>query len=191
MNALLHPFLLVAGGDSFGRGYPDESFRARIREWENFAHGAPRAKRESSLTLQDAGRCNLVFFGEPEYSRFIAFLLRRAGVAVRPGAFVYAGRMLPRDDSHGFLLAVPNPFDTNRTAIVQCGIPWARGQANNHRFDRIPDVICYTDEQDRFGYPIAVEAGFIEADGRVRWSPNPTTDADVNTESPDSASQPF
>ncbi|MBQ6924869.1 MAG: prolyl oligopeptidase family serine peptidase [Kiritimatiellae bacterium] len=176
MDALLHPFLLVAGSDLFGEGYPDESFASRIREWEDFAHGAPRAKREPSLTMRDVTPCNLVFFGEPEYSRLIAFLLRRAGVAVRPDAFVYAGKRLPRDERHGFLITLANPFNTNRTAIVQCGIPWATGQAHNHRFDRIPDVICYTDEEDRFGYPIAVEAGFIEADGRVRWSPNPTAE---------------
>ncbi len=185
MNALLQPFLLVAGSDYFDEGYSNEFFKVRIREWEEFAHGAPRAKRESALTLQDVGAYNLVFFGEPEYSQVIAFLLSRAGVAVRPDAFVYAGKTLPRDSHHGFLIAFPNPFNTNRTAIVQCGIPWASGQAHNHKFDRIPDVICYTDEQDRFGYPIAVEAGFVGDDGRVRWSPNPTAETYVNMESLD------
>ncbi len=184
MNALLRPFMLVAGSDYFGEGYSNEFFKVRIREWEDCAHGAPRAKRESALTLQDVGAYNLVFFGEPEYSRAIDFLLRRAGVSMRPDAFVYAGKTLPRDDHHGFLIAFPNPLNTNHTAIVQCGIPWATGQAHNHKFDRIPDVICYTDEQDRFGYPIAVEAGFIGDDGRVRWSLNPTAEA-VSTESLD------
>ena len=101
---------------------------------------------------------------------------------MRPDAFVYAGKRLPRDERHGFLITLANPFNTNRTAIVQCGIPWATRQAHNHRFDRIPDVICYTDEQDRFGYPIAVEAGFIGDDGHTRWSPNPTAEAVADTE---------
>ena len=177
MNALLRPFLLVAGGDYFGEGCSDEFFKARIREWADFAHGTPPAKRETALTMRDVVERNLVVFGEPESSRVIDFLLRRAGVAVRRDAFVYGGKRLRRDDRHGFLISLQNPFNTNRTAIVQCGLPWATGQAHNHRFDRIPDVISYTDEEDRFGYPVAEEAGFIDGDGRVRWSPNPTAEA--------------
>ena len=86
---------------------------------------------------------------------------------------------------------MPNPFNTNLTAIVQCGLPWATGQAHNHRFDRIPDVISYTDDNDRFGYPVADEAGFIGDDGKVRWSSNPTAEAYVNTEEWDSAFPQF
>ncbi len=177
MNALLRPFLLVRGGDWYGNGYSEESFNARIREWEAYAHGMPRFKQECALTLPEVSKRNLVIFGEPEYSRVISFLLNRAGVAVRRDAFLYAGKTLKRDDRHGFLIALPNPFNTNFTAVVQCGLPWATGQAHNHRFDRIPDVISYTDAMDRFGYPIADEAGFIDDDGKVRWSPNPTAEA--------------
>ena len=179
MNALLRPFLLVCGSDWYGSGYSNELFNARIREWEAYAHGTPRIKQEFALTMQDVGERNFVIFGEPEYSRVIAFLLRRAGVLVRRDAFLYAGKTLKRDDRHGFLIALQNPFNTNFTAIVQCGIPWATRQAHNHRFDRIPDVISYTDEKDRFGYPIADEAGFIGDDGKVRWSPNPTAEVYV------------
>ena len=179
MDALLRPFLLVCGGDWYGNGYANESFRARVREWEDFAHGTPPAKEERRLSMQDVGERNFVIFGEPEYSRLISFLLRHAGVEVRRDAFVYDGRTLRRDDNHGFLIALQNPFNTNRTAVVQCGLPWATGQSHNHRFDRIPDVISYTGEKDRFGYPIADEAGFIDNDGKVRWSPNPTAEVYV------------
>ena len=177
MDTLLRPFLLVCGSDWYGSGYSNELFSARIREWEAYAHGTPRSKQEFALTMQDVGDRGFVIFGEPEYSRVIAFLLRRAGVAVRRDAFLYAGKTLKRDDRHGFLIAVQNPFNTNLTAIVQCGLPWATGQSPNHRFDRIPDVISYTDEKDRFGYPIADEAGFIDNDGKVCWSQNPTAEA--------------
>ena len=191
MNALLRPFLLVCGGDWYGNGYSNEFFKARIREWEDYAHGTPRSKQEQMLTMEDVGERSFVIFGEPEYSRVISFLLRRAGVAVRRDAFVYGGKTLKRDDGHGFLIAMPNPFNTNKTAIVQCGIPWAAGQSHNHRFDRIPDVISYTGDNDRFGYPIADEAGFIGDDGKVRWSPNPTADIYVNTEEWDSVFPQF
>ncbi len=185
MDALLRPFMLVAGCDYFGEGYSNELFNARIREWEAFAHGTPRSKMEHLLTLQDVGQRDFVVFGEPEYSRLSAFLLRRAGVAVRRDAFVYGGKTLKRDAHHGFLLALQNPFNTNLAAIVQCGIPWASGQAPNHRFDRVPDVISYTDENDRFGYPVAEAAGFIDAAGRVRWSPEPFTEGIRKLEEPD------
>ena len=208
MDALLRPFLLIAGCDYFGEGYSNELFQARMREWEAFAHGTPRSKMEYLLTLQDVGQRDFVVFGEPEYSRLAAFLLRRAGVAVRRDAFEYGGKTLKRDAHHGFLLALQNPFNTNLTAIVQCGIPWASGQSPNHRFDRIPDVISYTDENDRFGYPVADEAGFIDAKDRIRWSPNPFTEGirkppepdffdytdfgrDFSTEDGDSASSRF
>ena len=191
MNALLRPFIFVCGGDGYGNDYSNHLFKARIREWEDYAHGTPRSKREQSLTMQDVGERDFVIFGEPEYSRVILFLLRRAGVTIRPEAFVYGGKILKRDDRHGFLMAMPNPFNTNLTAIVQCGLPWATGQAHNHRFDRIPDVISYTDDNDRFGYPVADEAGFIGDDGKVRWSPNPTAETYVNTEEWDSAFPQF
>ncbi len=177
MNALLRPFLLIRGSDWYGDGYSNELFNARIREWEDYAHGTPRFKQECFLTMEDVAKRSFVIFGEPEYSRVISFLLSRAGVAVRRNAFLYAGKTLKRDDRHGFLIAFQNPFNTNLTAIVQCGLPWATGQSRNHRFDRIPDVISYTDKKDRFGYPIADEAGFIGDDGKVRWSPNPTAEA--------------
>ena len=153
MNALLRPFLLVCGCDWYGDGYSNELFKARIREWEDYAHGTTRSKSETLLTMQDVGERNFVIFGEPEYSRVISFLLRRAGVSVRRDAFVYDGKILKRDEKHGFLMAMRNPFNANKTAIVQCGIPWATGQSHNHRFDRIPDVISYTGDKDRFGLP--------------------------------------
>ena len=182
MNALLRPFLLVCGCDWYGDGYSNELFKARIREWEDYAHGTPPSKLETLLTMEDVGERNFVIFGEPEYSRVIAFLLRRAGVSVRRESFIFGGKILKRDDKHGFLISMKNPFNTNKTAIVQCGIPWGTGQSHNHRFDRIPDVISYTGDKDRYGYPIADEAGFIGDDGKVRWSPNPTAEVYVEPE---------
>lgn len=112
-------------------------------------------------------------------------------MSVRRDAFVYDGKILKRDEKHGFLMAMRNPFNANKTAMVQCGIPWATGQSHNHRFDRIPDVISYTGDKDRFGYPIADEAGFIGDDGKVRWSPNPTAEVYVEPEDWDSPFQLF
>ena len=54
-----------------------------------------------------------------------------------------------------------------------------------------PDVISYTGDKDRFGYPIADEADFIGDDGKVRWSPNPTAEVYVEPEDWDSPFQLF
>lgn len=177
MNALLSPFLMVSGADYSGNGYSNELFKARVREWEDFGHGTPRSKNELQLTMRDVTTYNLFCFGEPEYSYLIAALLKKAGVSYTKKAFSCAGKTMPRDDRHGFLIAMTNPYNTNLTAVVQCGLPWATEQSPNHRFDRIPDVICYNDDTDMFGYPVAEAAGFIDDDGKVRWSPNPFTEA--------------
>lgn len=177
MNALLKPFMLISCCDNLGNTYPPEQFYNRVKEWESFGQGIPRTKTELTMTRNDVTNCNLICFGEPEYSRLILALLKRASVKINSKSFTFAGKKFNRDAGHGFLIATKNPFNTNLTAIVQCGIPWALGQSPNHKFDRIPDVISYTDENDIFGYPVAEAAGFINDDGTVRWSPNPFTES--------------
>lgn len=191
MNALLEPFMLVAGGNSSGECYDCDMFKDRIHEWELFAHGTPPSKSESRLLRADVTKYNLIFFGEPEESPIIAYILRSAGVVIRRHSFVYAGKTLKRSPDHGFLIALPSPFDKKRTVIVQCGLPWAKGQDSNHRFDRIPDVISYTSEDDMFGYPVAEAAGFINDDGTVRWSPNPFTESIKKIEEPEYDFSPY
>ena len=172
MDALLSPFAFVAGDSVYGFGYPQEDFSERVAEWVRFAHGAPFAVRETSLTLREASTRNLFLFGEPESSPLIRYCLRHSGASITRSAFVLAGKRLPRE-GHGLILALPNPFNTNLTAVVQCGLPWGRGTADNHRYDRIPDVISYSDKLDAFGYPFAEAAGFLTPSNTIRWCAPP------------------
>lgn len=170
MDALLSPFVLVAGRDRGGRGYPDEKLAEREREWERFSHGRAETIAETALTLEKARSVNLVLFGEPETSPLIGALLARAGVAITGASFEIDGRVIPRDEHHGFIIAMPSPFEPGRTAIVQCGRPWAPDGADNHRFDRIPDLAGYCDENDEFGYPLVETAAFLTPTNTYRFA---------------------
>lgn len=168
MNALLGPFMMVSGGSYYG-GYAAESFRERCAEWERFGHGAPRSKSEISLTMPDVQSNSIFVFGEPEESPLIRMLFKRGGVSYTHDAITYSGKTFERN-GRGFIFTTPNPFNPKLTAVVQCGAPWCSGQSDNHRFDRMPDVICYTVEDDENGYPIAEAAGFIGDDGKFEWA---------------------
>lgn len=163
MNALLKPFVLVAG-----EGYAPEKFSERIAEWERFAHGMPFIGKESTLTAADLEKKNLIVFGEPEESRLIRMLFTKAGVTFTAKTIAYSGKVFQRS-GRGFIVTLQSPFNPEMTAVVQCGLPWAAGQTDNHRFDRIPDVICYTEDNDEYGYPVAEAAGFLHADG-FKWA---------------------
>ncbi len=174
-DALLDPFLFVGGKDG-GTGLAVERLQARGEEWRRFAHARPRMTLEETMDLKTAHDCHLFVFGEPEDSPLVCTVLQNAGVIIASDTFNLAGRRLPRQD-HGLWLAGVNPFNSNRTAVVQCGLPWGADLPDNHRYDRIPDVIAYGRESDRFGINRAVAAGFIEADGSVRWCDPPFTEA--------------
>ena len=174
-DAFLAPFLMV-GGDDGGTGSGWTNLLARAQEWQRFAFARPAATLEADLDLAQAARRNLFVFGEPETSRLARRILEAGGVTVAPDQFQLAGRVLPRR-GHGLWFTGRNPFNPRLTAVVQCGIPWGERLPDNHRYDRIPDVIAYTADTDRWGCNVAFAAGFITAEGRVRWSDPPFTEA--------------
>ena len=174
-DAMLAPFVFV-GGDDGGTGVSLSNLQVRAHEWQRFAFALPRMALETTLDPALAERCNLFVFGEPETSPLAARILRAGQVEIAPNAFRIAGRELPRP-GHGLWFTGRNPFNTNRTAVVQAGLAWGAWTSDNHRYDRIPDVIVYTNAADRWGYNVAVAAGFTDPDGRVRWSDPPFTEA--------------
>ncbi|MGI6099878.1 MAG: prolyl oligopeptidase family serine peptidase [Lentisphaerae bacterium] len=175
-DALLKPFVFV-GGDDGGTGHSLTNLRQRAHEWRRFAFALPRMALETALEPALATNCNLFVFGEPETSPLVARILQTGKVGVMPDKFLIAGRELPRDAEHGLWFTGRNPFNTNRTAVVQSGIAWGGWTSDNHRYDRIPDVIVYTNAADRWGYNVAVAAGFVTHGGDVRWSDPPFTEA--------------
>ncbi|MDD5705214.1 MAG: prolyl oligopeptidase family serine peptidase [Kiritimatiellae bacterium] len=174
-DAFLTPFLFV-GGDDGGAGDGAALLEARSDEWQRYGHARPRQTLERELDLKQAASCNLFVFGEPEWSLLTRAILERGGVAWDAESFTIAGRRLPRA-GHGLWFTGRNPFNTNLAGVVQCGLPWGAGQSDNHRYDRIPDVIVYGPDTDRFGYNLAAAAGFVDSDGSVRWCDPPITDA--------------
>lgn len=174
-DAFLEPFMFVAGDDD-GSGGNIAYLEQRAAEWQRFAHARPRMALEEELDLREAAARHLFIFGEPEHSRLARAVLERGGAVCAADSFTIAGRRLPRA-GHGLWFTGRNPFNTNLTAVVQCGLPWGQGLADNHRYDRLPDVIVYNEDSDRFGCNVAVAAGFLDASRGVRWSDPPFTEA--------------
>ena len=175
-NALQQPFVMVGGTDGAMDFDAQRRLDARADEWLRFAHGKPRTALEPLLSAQQTAELNLFVFGEPESSFLIRRIFRKNRVSWTPETFRIGARVFPRAD-HGLWFTAPNPFNTNRTAVVQCGIPWGATISDNHRYDRIPDVMVYTGEPDFYGANLAVAAGFVAADGTIAWSEPATTPA--------------
>ena len=174
-DAFLDPFIFI-GGDDGGDGTAVTNLRERAAEWQRFAFARPRMMLETSLDIAKAARHNLFVFGEPETSPLARAILEAGGVDVNEDEFGIAGRRLPRQ-GNGIWFTGRNPFNANLTAVVQSGLAWGAGLPDNHRYDRIPDVIVFTDDTDRWGCNVALAAGFISSEGKVRWSDPAFTEA--------------
>lgn len=183
-NAFLRPFLFVGAGTNNPTYGATLRLRQQAAEWQQFAKGLPRQVLETELKAEHAALFNLFLFGEPEDSPLVRQVLEAGGVTIHPGHFQIAGREIPRA-YHGLWFTGRNPFNTNRTAIVQCGLTWGGRLPNNHRYDRLPDVIAYGTGIDFSGANLAVAAGFLDPDtGQVIWSDPPVTPAILPVETP-------
>jgi poly(3-hydroxybutyrate) depolymerase len=174
-DALLQPFLFV-GGHSTNPEAGAALLQPRAAEWCRFTRSQPRGQIESALQTNLASACHLFVFGEPETSALVRRILQEAGVQITPESFRIAGRDLPRT-GHGLWFTGRNPLNPQRLGIVQCGRSWGETLADNHRYDRIPDVMVYRGESDRWGYNLAAAAGFLDAQDRVQWYDPPVTPA--------------
>ena len=174
-NAFLQPFVFI-GGMATNPEAAVTTLMSRVSEWQTFTRCAPRAMLETTLNTNLAAACHLFVFGEPETSPLVRRVLANAGVEVSSNTFRIAGRTLPRTD-HGLWFTGSNPFNPQRSGIVQCGIPWGEHLSDNHRYDRIPDVIVYERAADRWGVNLAVAAGYLDATNGVQWYDPPVTPA--------------
>ena len=174
-DAFLRPFVFI-GGNATNTETAICTLSDRSDEWRRFTRSSPRAMLESGLDTNLAAACHLFVFGEPETSPLVRRILEAAGVEASSNAFRIAGRTLPRA-GHGLWFTGRNPFNPQRLGIVQCGIPWGEQLGDNHRYDRIPDVIAYESEADRWGANLAVAAGYLDDQDRVQWYDPPITPA--------------
>ncbi len=174
-DALLQPFLFV-GGTTTNQEETVRLLQNRADEWCRFTRSQPRHQTEAVMVTNLAAACHLFVFGEPETSPLVRTILERAGVQVTPTTFRIAGRTLPRT-GHGLWFTGRNPLNPQLLGIVQCGRPWGETLSDNHRYDRIPDVMVYGEEADRWGYNLAVAAGFLDVQDQVQWYDPPVTPA--------------
>ena len=175
-NALQEPFIFVAGTEHVEDVEAKRLLHTRADEWNRFALAPPRTVVEPLLSNAYATPLNLFIFGEPETSPLIRRIFAANGVTCTAETFRIGARTFPRKEN-GLWFTARSPFNTNRTAVVQCGIPWGEALADNHRYDRLADVMVYTREHDFYGANIALGAGFLNATGGVIWSDPATTPA--------------
>ncbi len=162
-RAFLSPFLFVCASEGPG---PSIRLRRAAREWERFAKAAPRTALEYHLRPGDLARFNLFLFGEPERSALIRTVLATSPVTVETDRFRVGDRSFPRQ-GHGLYLARPNPWNHEKLAVVQCGIPWGEGLPENHKYDLLPDYIVYSARRDADGSNSALCAGFFDSNGQL------------------------
>ncbi len=182
-NALQEPFVFVGGAESADDAEARRTLAARADEWARFAQAPPRTVLEPELSAVYAANLNLFVFGEPETSPLARRILDAGGVSCTPETFRIGARTFPRP-GNGLWFTTRNPFNTNRTAVVQCGIPWGAAIPDNHRYDRIPDVIVYTAEPDFYGANVALGAGFAGTAGDIAWSDPAATAATARPPAP-------
>jgi hypothetical protein len=182
-NALQQPFVFVGAGTNEVEA-AKVNLQKRAAEWQRFAHAMPRQMLEANLNNENAALYNLFVFGEPENSPLIKRIFKEAQTTYTSENFIIQGRTIPRE-GNGLWLTSRNPFNTNRTAVVQCGIAWGERLSGNHLYDRIPDIIAYTEEPDCNNVNIAIAAGFLNNSNQVIWLDPPTTPAIKKIDTPD------
>lgn len=162
-RAFLSPFIFVcAGGD------PDPSTRLRqaAREWERYAKASPRTALERAMSKEALTRYNVFLYGEPETSALIRTVFETSPVKAEGKHFKVGERTFARE-GHGLYLARPSPWNPDRLAVVQSGIPWGEGLPENHKYDFLPDYIVYGPDRDEDGSNTALCAGFFDKNGEL------------------------
>lgn len=168
--AFLDPFVFILAGVP-----PSAETRTRfqraVQDWIRYAHATPRLRAESAGDPPSKIRhWNLFLFGEPEESPWIRRVLDNSPVRVEPEHFVVGHRRFTRS-GHGLYLVRPSPWNHQRFAIIQCGLPWGGPIADNHKYDFLPDYIVYSSEPGFEGMNQPLAAGFFNSDWKLPCDP--------------------
>ncbi|MBF0246108.1 MAG: hypothetical protein HQL31_12715, partial [Planctomycetes bacterium] len=159
-DALRSPFIFV---DASGEDSMTEAFTNRVRDWYNYAKAMPRYKREADLTRKELEELNVFYFGEPEQSAGIREVLKTMPLSVDSGTYRLGAHRVPRK-GNGLYAVHPSPWNRQRYAVVQLGIPWAENAPENHRYDGLPDFIAYGPNSDEEGLNLPLCAGYFGRD---------------------------
>lgn len=178
-DAYCYPFLVVMGttAEDEARKAEVEANTARFRvEWDAYADGLPRWKKDTEVTDEDIAQYNLICFGEPDTNAILA----RCGDQL-PIKFDGRAYLTPtgkyEGDKIGLQMIYPNPLNPDKYLVVISGYYYGERLMANHKHDLVPDFIIYDDqvagepgsEQDIFfGLPNRhLYAGFFDRQWRL------------------------
>ena len=162
-RAFLSPFIFVCAD---GAPEPSARMRQAAREWERYAKASPRTALEQTVKKEDLARYNVFLFGEPETSALIRTVFETSPVKAEGKRFKVGDRTFSRE-GHGLYVVRPSPWNSDKLAVVQCGIPWGEGLPENHKYDFLPDYIVYGTDRDPDGSNTALCAGFFDKTGAL------------------------
>ena len=175
-NVFLSPFIFVAGGQPAG-GEAMDALRAATVAWYAYSKALPRMTYEPALSDNDLQAYNVCFFGAPENSPRIREVIGASPLRITENSYVIGERSFPRR-GNGLYMVYRSPWRDGGLAVVQCGLPWGAGTAENHYYDFLPDFIVYSAGQDADGSNRALCAGFFDEnwqlDERLTWTPGQT-----------------
>jgi len=164
-EAFLAPFVFVYAGDPADTNGLAR-FRQRLVEWYRYSKSFPVMASEKDLTVKELSGYNVFLFGEPEGSALMKQVLASSPLRVTDNDYVLGDRKFPRT-GNGLYFVYRNPWNPDRLAVVQCGLPWGEGIGENHRYDFLPDYIVYSADRDPDGSNHALCAGFFDDEWKM------------------------
>jgi len=147
-DAYCYPFLVVMGttAKDEARGKQVEANTQRFRqEWDAYADGLPRWKKDTEVTPQDIEQYNLVCFGEPDTNAILARCADGLPIKLQGRGYVTpAGKY--EGDKIGLQMIYPNPLNPSKYLVVISGYYYGERLMVNHKHDLVPDFIIYDDQ---------------------------------------------
>lgn len=143
-EAYAAPFVMVYGGEEHGKAHSLALEGAR--DWERLAKGTPRLLPADQVDEQTIEDYNLVLYGTPEDNPIIARIMPELPIKIRDGFYVVGERQYDATQ-FGLSMIYPNPLRPTRYVVVNSGIPWGRGVAENHKYDMLPDFTIFNEEK--------------------------------------------
>jgi pimeloyl-ACP methyl ester carboxylesterase len=185
IDAFNQPFLFVVGtvGGKSGSvellGAARRSAEAIAREWMQRAAGIVEIKRDIDVTPDDIATRNLVLFGSASSNSLIAQINEELPIRFA-GTSIWAGGRIITGEDLGLIMAVPNPLNQRRYAVIVGGTtPRSFETAGRLRLTDLPDYVIF-DRKALAGNQVAyLSGGFFDKYWRLA-DPEVIGEANVN-----------
>jgi pimeloyl-ACP methyl ester carboxylesterase len=123
-DAFTTPFLCVRGSDTAWnpavQAWSEASLKRFAYEWQRYFRGELPVKDDSTVTEDDARRCNLILFGDPGSNRWISRILPQLPVRWTRDRLEIGGQEYAAAD-HAPVLIQPNPLAPGRYVVLNSG----------------------------------------------------------------------